>query len=83
MKTAKNINSIFWNKNNKIAFAAGFVPTILLLLYASFGFETMSKTAPGVNLLISSVLGFSAIIAGLISVTYLSFTYMFMQSETE
>lgn len=84
MKNAKiNMNTTFWNKNNRIVLASSIVPTLLLVLYATFGFDTMAKFMPGFNLLISTVLGFSAVIAGLISITYLSFTYIFMRSEQE
>ena len=84
MKNAKNnMNTTFWNKNNKLVLAAGIAPAIMLLLYVGFGFDAMTQLAPGLNLLLSAILGFIAVIACLVSATYLSFSYMFMQSEKE
>ncbi|MFY0674116.1 MAG: hypothetical protein JXQ87_11960 [Bacteroidia bacterium] len=83
MKNIKETQQNFWNRNNKIVLTVGVVPAILLSLYATFGFNAMAQTMPGLNLLFSTVLAFSAVILGLMATTYLSFTYLFMMNEDE
>lgn len=84
MNNLKNKNAMtFWTSNNKKILAAGTVPMLVLIVHVLIGFEYLERLIPYINFFASITLAFVAVIALLISSTYLSVSYMFMVNENE